>query len=264
MQNSFEFDELKKLLLSSEWPLAAAPDQICNFNVEDEKLFRAENILNVFGLSKSNLEGKRFLDFGCGEGHLVLKAKERGAIALGFDIEDNFLKNTNCFFTSTWANIENYVSENGKFDIIVLYDVLDHLLGDTDLIFKNISSVSKGLIYVRTHPFCSRHGFHLYYQMNKAFIHLIFSEKELSLLGVKPNTFTKGVTFPTEQYRIMLQNYFRILESIESKTLVDDFFLKNQLVLERIKKYWYKDNDLDSIVDSMSLSFIDFLLVNYE
>jgi hypothetical protein len=46
----------------------------------------------------------------------------------------------------------------------------------------------KGRIYVRCHPFTSRHATHLYQQCNKAFLHLLTTEEERSELGLKSMT----------------------------------------------------------------------------
>ena len=55
-------------------------------------------------------------------------------------------------------------------------------------------------IFIRCHPWISRHGGHLYHQLNKAFAHLVFSPAELQMLNVDLAESIKVVS-PLKEYR---------------------------------------------------------------
>ena len=69
------------LLKSDEWPEAVPEFLICE-DTEEDKSDRAEGILDFMGL---DLDGKKFLDFGCGEGHVAMKAAESAKVSVGYD-----------------------------------------------------------------------------------------------------------------------------------------------------------------------------------
>ena len=261
-----ELEYLKNLLKSEKWPPAAESHQICNFSIETEKLQRAENILNLFGLH--DLSGKRVLDFGCGEGHLLIKAKEKGAescacydsslcVFTNYDAINDF-NDKKTFFTSNWDKVKRDVETNGKYDIIILYDVFDHLSVSWDEALKNISDASCGLVYMRCHPFCSRHGGHFYNQLNKAFIQLIFDCNELASLGLTAEVNYRAILDPISIYLVLLKKYFTILEQDIIKTEVDKIFIEDKIIQKRIMEFWYK-NDMET-QNNMSISFVDFVL----
>lgn len=258
-----EFNILKSLLYSETWPEAAKDDQICNFEDDGSKFIRAENILDIFGLSEPDLKGKRFFDFGCGEGHLVQKAKERGArVSVGFDIkkfDNNIWNKKDIFLTDSWEDINRDVEKNGKYDFVTVYDVIDHIEGDLDNSLARLASVASSLIYVRCHPFCSRHGFHFYNQLNKAFVHLIFSKKELLELGLHQEHHTICLNTPTNFYSVILSNKFHTLDFDVVRTPVEDFIKNNDLIKKRIKNNWYSEFEGD-IFEHISCSFVDIIL----
>lgn len=222
----------RKLLDSPDWPLAVEEHLIVDESSEVDKLIRAEGILDI--LNESFI-GKKFLDFGCGTGHVALKASEKAALSIGYDIEPQW---TNINNSNRLILTDNYdlVKDNGPYDIILLYDVLDHLEEDpVDILLKIRDLLSdNGVIYVRTHPFSSRHATHLYRQINKAYVHLVFSEEELESMGYKWMK-TKKVVSPILTYAkwfsdAKLKMKFNV--SI-TKEPVEEFF-KNGEVAQRI------------------------------
>jgi hypothetical protein len=60
---------LEPLLKSDQWPQAVNEYLICDLNSEDDKDARAQGI--IAAMIDPDLTGKKFLDFGCGEGHVV-------------------------------------------------------------------------------------------------------------------------------------------------------------------------------------------------
>ena len=168
---------------------------MCDPNIEDDKKNRAENVIDVF-ISES-LENKKFLDFGCGEGHMaVYAASQKTTISVGYDINQTgtlaWNSTENPYFLTT--DLEK-MKEKGPYDVILIYDVLDHCADPINVLIQAKSVLTNnGKIYLRTHPWISRHGGHLYQQgqlyrqLNKAFIHLILTEEELKTIGIEPET----------------------------------------------------------------------------
>ena len=117
-----------------------------------------------------DLNDKSFLDFGCGEGHVVFQAaKNNVKKSVGYDPHSSLPASEGecCFF-----NDFEKAREEGPFDIVLMYDVLDHLKGfeegmDCTAISNRMSEVlsqvkllthENSKIYLRCHPWCSRHG----------------------------------------------------------------------------------------------------------
>ena len=122
------FDTVKDIVLSPNYPLAVNTDGILDPNNEDDKLERGEAILE--GLIPYDLKGKKFLDFGCGEGFCALAAARKGAaISVGYDKvphpdtwkKMNFPNRFVC--THSWQQAQS----QAPYDYILIYDVLDHI-----------------------------------------------------------------------------------------------------------------------------------------
>lgn len=256
-----EFAELRLLASTDEWPDAVDPTLICDVNLEEDKLERAEGILEL--MINVNMQDKKFLDFGCGEGHVAVKAKELGVSqSVGYDIVTKG--------KLSWENEEDYlltteldkVKEKGPYDIIFLYDVLDHLvdakMGETLSLLKSLLS-ERGSIFARCHPWCSRHGGHLYLQKNKAFVHLVFTEDELYQMDLTPEPNQK-VCYPLTVYRKAIQDAELVIESEEiERTSVENFFYENELVKSRIEKHWPSRNEFP--IFQTEQSFVDYILI---
>ena len=117
-----------------------------------------------------------------------------------------------------------------------------------------------GKIYLRHHNYMSRHATHLYKNINKAFLHLIFSDMELSLLlqNLKPEPMTK-VFFPIKTYHDNIgMAGLKILSETKTTTPVEPFFEKD-IILGRI----YKNTPFKTLPRmQMELDFVDYILTN--
>ncbi|MHA1948293.1 MAG: methyltransferase domain-containing protein [Candidatus Thorarchaeota archaeon] len=240
------FEEIAKLLKTNKWPQAVPGNLLVDMNSEQSKMDRAEGICDL--MIEIPLENKKILDFGCGEGHLVHYSKNEmnTSKSIGYDIhksgnlkweEDNILL-TNDF---------SKVIKNGPYDAIILYDVIDHLENETaEEVFDKIKQVSTSetQIYIRCHPWCCRHGSHHYSSMNKAFIHVVFSEEELEMLNIKPSiNYTKRIYHPIGHYRkIWNDNGLKLIEEDVSKKNVEPFF-EMPMIKHRIRKHWAGSGD---------------------
>jgi 2-polyprenyl-3-methyl-5-hydroxy-6-metoxy-1,4-benzoquinol methylase len=273
-------EELVNLLHSKQWPYAVDPSLIVDVNSEQDKEDRAEGILDlIMGI---NLENLKFLDFGCGDGHVVNRSHlQKPKLSVGYDIKhsERWVQwGTPSIFTTDWSTPSIFttdwseVKKSGPFDIVLLYDVVDHMLcSDTELIekLKEIKGMLSpgGRVFVRTHPFCSRHGTHLYHQINKAFVHLVFSEDELTSLGYKQEP-TRKVKHPLNEYN----NFFTLAGfKIQNgphqlKEGVDPFFINTPIVAQRIKNN-YQDSTIDQLkkgkfpTHQLEQQFVDYVLI---
>lgn len=246
-------DGLLDLMRSSHWPQAIDPDLLCE--TEEDKFERSNYIFEF--LVQETLKNKTFLDFGCGEGHCVVNSVEKkGSLkSVGFDLKIPTIKtdSKNAIFTTSWEE----VVEQGPYDVILLLDVLDHLTnGDPVTILKDIKSVLKdeGNIYVRFHPWMSRHATHVYKKFNKAFAHLILTKDELEEYD---SLDTLKVFRPRLTYDGWIKDAeLKIKSSKDSMKAVEDFFKAPQIA--EVIKINTGFTEFPSY--QMSLEYIDYIL----
>jgi 2-polyprenyl-3-methyl-5-hydroxy-6-metoxy-1,4-benzoquinol methylase len=263
--NEEEFGVLKGLLESDQWPEAVFSAQIADENSEQDKEERAQGIADII---LPPMEGKSFLDFGCGEGHVAKYLSKEARVSVGYDIEKSQRsklpwnhKDGNFLLTS---DFEKVVAE-GPFDVILLYDVVDHVkdMTPSEMLLKAASVLApEGRIFMRCHPWCGRHGGHLYRSTNKAFVHLVFKSDELEALGIRPES-NLGVVKPLKTYGDIIKDAELINDSepeIDNQE-VEDFFRDTPVVRDRILKAWGVDKwEHDPPSFQMSQCFVDYVL----
>lgn len=243
--------DVDKLINDPKWPVAICETLICDKNSETDKTERAE------GIASSLLTElpKRVLDFGCGEGHLALKLKENSFIR-GYDI-----RSTN---NEIWKNPDLLTTDFSKimaadtFDTVIFYDVLDHIENETpsEALNKAASVLApNGKIIIRCHPWCSRHGGHLYNNINKAFIHLVLTSEELEMLKI-PIMENQKVLFPLRTYREWIEKAgLKIKSEYIDRQSVEGYFTENEVVKNRILNSFGRSNDFP--VFQLEQNFID-------
>jgi len=247
-----ELEDIRRIMNSSDWPLAVPDERICDS--DDKQLDRAKGIVNIF--ISEYLKDKRFLDFGCGNGHTVTAAlTNEAAFALGYDIKNQWSEGFNC--TVEWDE----VVKNAPYDIILMHDVLDHIeMYDPIEALRKVKSVmsSDGRIYIRNHPWSSRHGGHLYQKKNLAFLHLIFDEVELTRIGGLEAEYNIKVFTPVETYRHWFsQADLRIDSEVLIKTPVEDFFKENNVICGRLSKHWEDDQNQFAYLE---IDFVEYVV----
>jgi len=232
------FQQLRAILESDVWPEATPSFLICEEN-EDDKFERAEGIIDAVNIDFAN---KKILDFGCGEGHVVKKLAAQGHNVVGFDIKkqgvlewdessDPFSCNGKGQLTTDWQKI----LAQGLFDVVVLYDVMDHC-ADPVAALQNVRQVctTNTHIFSRFHPFCGPHGGHLYRTINKAYVHLFFTEDELRQMGAEPD-FAQKVLFPLGAVDEWLKKSgFAVITHSMVRVNVSPFFKDTALVRSRL------------------------------
>jgi len=258
-----ELPEIKKLLEGKAWPHAVSPDLIVNDESEADKFERAEGVVEI--TLPSDKREISILDLGCGEGHFVFKAVEKGyAKAVGYDIEKpakpalewaEFKDKRQ--LTTAWED----VVKEGPYNHIVLFDVLDHIKNEqpVELLQKARSVLAPdGVMFVRCHPWCSRHGAHLYKKINKAWVQLVLTEEELESLGLKPEQNLK-VLSPRKTYENWFQQAGLKVTNLDTdRTSIEQFFVNTQVIKDRILRTYNVTNGFPQF--QMEQSFLDYTL----
>jgi len=242
---------------NSKWPAAVPDFLICDQNSEEDKSERAEGIIDLL-ISDHDIKNKRFLDFGCGEGHTI-EFTLQTEISIGYDIKKSGVKiweetQDNALLTTDFSKVKNH----GVYDIILVNDVIDHCSNPHQAL-SEINSVSKSntKIVFRVHPWCSRHGGHLYKKHNKAFAHLFLNEK----------TETKQKVYkPLEFYHNLFKKFpnWKIVQTDIAKQPVEPFFKNNNMIANKLIEIWRSAGALDGTgipEYQMSQSFIDYVIM---
>jgi len=262
-----EITELRMLSKSGIWPEAVPKDLICG-DSEEDKISRANGIVEEF--IGESLKEKSFLDFGCGEGHIpYVVANQEAEQSVGYDLKnqewEHFDKPSKLTLTSNWEDVEKL----GPFDIILVNDVLDHTKNPKEELAK-IQSVKKpqtGKVILRIHPWSSRHGTHIYKQLNKAYLHLVFTEEELISMGLEEMR-TLKILDPISFYKkIIRESGFSIIKEHVTTQPIEMFFTHTPEILRRIKSKW-KNSETPELASGalfpreiLETQFIDFTLI---
>jgi 2-polyprenyl-3-methyl-5-hydroxy-6-metoxy-1,4-benzoquinol methylase len=234
VENSANFtskNNLQPLDLLSVWPNALPSALICDQNSEEEKLNRANGLIQEFFLHSYN----SVLDYGCGEGHLAHVLSKHHNKVLGFDIAscDNLFWQNSNLLTKDF----NLIIQNAPYKLIIMYDLLDHVVDESpvEVLTKARSLLDHdGEIFIRFHPWCSRHGGHTCHQMNKAFLHFILTSEELSELGISVPANLK-IIHPLKTYKNWITRAgLNIKNEQTQRQPVESFFIENPAVKSRI------------------------------
>lgn len=246
-----EFEILTRLLNSDDWPVAVDPQLICDPNSTADQLERAEVILDDV---PEDLTGMKVLDFGCGRGFVTQKAIELGIDAIGYDIvSDGDLWESDSLTTDF-----EQIKASAPYDVIILYDVIDHCEDPVDAL-KKVSEVCKpeSRAYVTCHPWCSRHGAHHYNTINKAFIHLVFTDEELAEMGLK--TEVLKVTSPVLTYQQFFREAgFKSYKPEIIRESAEKLFHDHPVIRQRIMKHTGRNQFPDF---QLSQNFVKFKIV---
>lgn len=195
-----------------------------------------------------DLERKRFLDFGCGDGTLVREAiLHKAGYARGYDIVPTF----------DWQYTpELYLHNLDKlepFDCILVHDVLDHCVKTSQaVVMKQIHSLChrNTVVKIRCHPWTSRHGTHLYHQLNKAFIHLLWTQAQLTAHVLEiPTLKVKNANYE----QLFADSNFQIVSAMPLIDEVEEVFTTYPQVKQRLEEQ-------EITQEMMQVSFIDYEL----
>lgn len=237
------------------WP-EAVPSQIINVSEQDQ-ISRANAVLDMM-LDRS-VENMTFLDFGCGEGWMAHEILSRGvAKSFGYDIVEHELwsKHKGAKYTTEINDLpKNY------FDIIMLYDVLDHV-NDPINVMKTVRNCLKqnGSVYVRCHPWTSRHATHLFKKgINKAYWHLFLTQSEIAADLKEPVIFTRMEIDPIQAYHWWF-NEFEIKKEVMIKESVSEFFFVPAFKELLAGEQEIPLEEIGNFLSLMEVQFVDYFL----
>jgi len=210
--------------LLDDWPEAVPQNLLCDQTSESDKISRAEAILEIIQSFNVQPKNKTCLDYGCGEGHLVKVMKNTAKFSYGYEIGDN----------------KEEIEKHAPYDIVVLYDVLDHAINEKPVnILNNIKKLihKKSIVFIRFHPWCCRHGAHLYQKINKAFVQLFFSKEELIEMGCEIMP-TIEIIYPIRTYKQWIKDAgFQIINHKIDYSPLETFF-QTEPFIGKIKEVW--------------------------
>lgn len=251
-------EAIEQLILSDFWPKAVPESLIVRG--QEAVSHRSKSIITSF---VGNLEGKKFLDFGCGNGGCTATAAMQADYAIGYDITE----------TEEWVdgiNLTtnfNEVKENGPYDVILLYDVFDHIYEDKiNSILNQIYSVchDNTIIKARCHPWTAIHGGHIYENLNRAYAHLFLTDEQLKKYQTSE---VRKITRPMKVYNdAWATANFSVIKSDVHKINwehagIGDFFSENDVVMFLNKESPQRLlNGADWQKTVLPIEFIDFTL----
>ena len=245
---------------TDDWPEAVDQKMIIPSEGKAEKQFRA---LQIAGLIKLSMFGKIVLDYGCGEGYNANETASSALKVIGYDSKQcphwADRSKDNLILTNNKAT----VIEHAKFDIIILYDVLDHLTADNPSeLMQWLSSIlsENGVIFVRTHPWSSRTGGHLYESSNKAFLHLALTTDEIIKAGLKIKEPNLKIIRPLAAYEQWFKDAGLKIDDKRIKTNQIEGFFSGPIMDRIIKINWNGKIEPDTARRIMANHFIDYYL----
>lgn len=241
------------LVESEEWPST----DILLCETLTDKLKRANYIYEE--MFHDFVANKKVLDFGCGDG-LVAKriAMDNPFLVVGYDFNVGIEVGDNLLLTT---NLDE-VADNGPYDIILLHDVLDHAVNPIEtLSLLHVFCKEDTVIYVRCHPWCSRHGGHIFKNVNKAFSHLFLTEEELASITDEKPPFTQAFVYPVQVYEEWFEKSgFEIVQKISKKQPVEPFFATNIRVRQKLLSMWGRGIGDEFPNPELEINFIDYTI----
>jgi len=262
--NLNEENKITNIFSDEEWPKAVDDSQIVK--ADTDKVLRAEGILYLF--LNNAVKGIKFLDFGCGEGHTAAVAATQGAsVSVGYDVAEasqwaNYPTAANLLFTTAFS----VAAEKGPYDAILLYDVLDHCHAPVEALKQVVSVLApEGKVYVRCHPWCARHGGHLYRTLNKAYAHLFLSDEAVTKLSNNAAG-PQRVVHPLKTYGDWFAEAGLKVQSEDTVREKPEAFFFAPARAEIIKNWWKKSYDVALAKGKtfpefqLGQQFVDFVL----
>jgi 2-polyprenyl-3-methyl-5-hydroxy-6-metoxy-1,4-benzoquinol methylase len=234
----------------NDWPLATVSSNIVS--TDRDKWVRANLIAPDY-----IKVAEPILDYGCGEGHLVVVLNNRKKLTYGYDIRKN--KMWSGFKTSSDKFLDSESLSDQKFKSIIMYDVIDHVVEVSAVeMLENVHDLldDDGRLYISAHPFSSSHGGHLYQEENKAYIHLLLDDEELSKYQCYiPNI---KITRPQAQYNKLFGEKFKIVKKELVTNRLDKWIVDN--ILGEVHDRWYKNVDIEQVKKILEISKINYEL----
>lgn len=244
---------------NEDWPVAVDQDLIVPETGEPERIYRALQIKELIGIPTDD---QIVLDCGCGEGFVAQELANTATKVVGYDLKVTDWESRakdNLIFTTEKQKVES----SGPFNLIILYDVLDHLEAEDPPSFLTwLASLlaPEGKVFVRTHPWTSRHGGHLYDTVNKAFVHLTMTTDELVTAGLHLKEPNIRVVRPMAAYEAWFKKAGLSTHDKRVKTTEVEPFFSDEVLDRIIKTTWAGTVEPDTARKIMANTFVDYTL----
>ena len=103
------------------------------------KPFKWSSHDKIINLTEKN---KKVLDIGCASGYLASFLKEKGCLIDGIDTDEESIKEAKKYFNAYVLDISKE-DIKGKYDVIILGDILEHLEHPDKILFKLKDNLNK-------------------------------------------------------------------------------------------------------------------------
>lgn len=212
-----EFDHFSDL--ANEWWLKKGKFKILH-EIQPIRIKYVQDVINKKKLNKITI-----LDLGCGGGLVSEGLSKLGANVTGIDfIRDNInaakihAKKNNLKINYKILNFENE-KINSKFDVIVIFEVLEHLTNWEDFIKKIKSNLNpNGILIMST----------INRNLLSKFLAIDLAENYLKWIPTNTHTYNKFIK-PKELENILIKNNFKNInfQGLEYKLLKQKWYLSN-------------------------------------
>lgn len=222
----------------------------------------------------ADLIGKNILLYGCNDPYLTNVISEYSSNTVLYN-RHHISTEPNVKQSSIITEVKQYA----PFDLVIYWDVLDHYFDDyyedyygpmashltcaeaqEDLLNIGLALLNEnGKIFVRCHPWYSRHGGHL--KSNVAFKHLLVNDTEYQDDLVSEHFVTHRIFNPVQYY----VNLFRRIKLKKVDLYVRDSPLEDHItdsLLEAMRYKWLVNTRLtdDEILSVLKIEYVDCLL----
>ena len=249
---------IQDLLAIDCWPESISSELAQRVPTEQDQIHRANAVLD--SMLDRSVDGEKFLDYGCGEAWIAQQILKKGVSeSWAYDPQEN----------ANWKNIKNVktcssldkLPVGNYFDVIMLYDVLDHCDDPIKLMahVKNCLNPN-GTVYVRCHPWTSKHATHLFkYGINKAYFHLFLNWDEIKELIKTEPMFTRPEKNPIEAYHWWFKD-FEIKREKPISEKVTDFFHVQSFKELLANEQQIPLEEIDNFLKKMEIQFVNYVL----
>jgi len=155
----------------------------------ENKIFECKKLMLSLQHYIKNINGKTFLDYGCGAGLMAIAAAELGfPHVYGVDWNIETCKKTLEKYPSA-TNIEFYTdvkSISSKVDVVLLWHVLEHISRPYSFLKELGEHLKKGSkIFIQIPQYDSRHIVNThYYFFNEPSIYYLFNRLDLNIIDI--------------------------------------------------------------------------------
>lgn len=244
-----ELTDLRMLAKSNEWG--------CAYSAGEDEEKRAYEFL---GSVTSKLSGAHVLDFGSCDlaTARIVADKMKAKTVVSFDVnlcrggapKERLITNTD--------NL-NIVTQMSPYDVILVNDVLDHMEKPVNWlkILGRMLNKQAGRMFVRCHPYTSRNGAHAGEQLNRAYLHLVFTEEELATFGISCRH-TQKILDAQKSYAAYFEDAgLKVVSEKIVRCDPDMRILSDKRVSDRIRKNIGVE---DGLLQLLEIDYIDYQL----